>query len=252
MAAPATVSRTIDDNDFSVTRLLNATFTDTQETAATKFDASTFKNAGQAPNMLAIKKLSWSITGSGAISILFDATSDVSALTLTGEGKLDLSSAPISNNAGAGVTGDILFTTSGFTSGTGYSVLIECQKAGGYTTAPLMTTLAMADGLSGVYVTDDVLEVIATFNQPVFVDPRTAKMTAELDSGNIDIPYASGDGTTQVTFAYKIQAEDHAEATEFHFTHISGIRGSNIASLPVVDVLATLSTATFTVNAEGE
>lgn len=84
----------------------------TGESAVVKVDASTFTPA--LTTSLKVRRIEYNITG-GAVRMLWDATTDVTFAYLTGYGNLDLTDTQgIVNNAGAGVTGDILFTTSGF------------------------------------------------------------------------------------------------------------------------------------------
>jgi len=64
--------------------------------------------------------------------MLWDATANVLAYTVAaGEnGFVDFSSfGGIKNNAGAGVTGDLLFTTIGHTATDSYSIIIEVTKS---------------------------------------------------------------------------------------------------------------------------
>lgn len=82
------------------------------ETAVVKVDASTFTPALTAS--LKVRKIEYNVTG-GAVRLLWDATTDITFAYLTGYGTLCLEDTQgIVNNAGTGVTADILLTTSGF------------------------------------------------------------------------------------------------------------------------------------------
>jgi len=74
------------------------------------------------------------MTAGMGLNLLWDATTDVVALTF-GEAdfiSLDFSRfGGITNNAGTGKTGDLLFTTVGATNGDRYTVVIEVLKSYG-------------------------------------------------------------------------------------------------------------------------
>lgn len=101
----------------------------TGESAVVKVDASTFAPA--LTTSLKVKKIEYNVTG-GAVNLLWDATTDVPFAYLTGYGCIDLEDTQgIVNSAGSGVTGDILFTTSGFNAANGTSP--TATPASGYT-----------------------------------------------------------------------------------------------------------------------
>jgi len=90
---------------------------------------------------LSINKIAWSVasgasaTISPRVTLLWRATSNTTIVTLTGSGFWDLTTAgncPLTNNAGAGVNGDILLSTAGFTANAAYTVIIEGKKTAGY------------------------------------------------------------------------------------------------------------------------
>jgi hypothetical protein len=79
---------------------------------------------------LRLDKASWSLTGFSC-KLAWDATTDVDLLELTnGWGKVDFTSVGgIPNNAGAGITGDVMFTTTGYeASGEGASFVLYFKK----------------------------------------------------------------------------------------------------------------------------
>lgn len=98
----------------------------TGETAALKVDVSTLSGS---PSTVKITSVEYDISGM-QVSILWDAATDVPALILsTGQQRLDFTNAGgIVNNAGAGVTGDILFTTIGASANDTYAIVLHMKK----------------------------------------------------------------------------------------------------------------------------
>ena len=76
-----------------------------------------------------IDKIEYTTDGM-SVNILWDATTDVVAMTLPANMSdcLEFCDAPLVNNAGAGKTGDINFTTVGHTSGDKYTIILQKQK----------------------------------------------------------------------------------------------------------------------------
>jgi predicted RNA-binding protein with TRAM domain len=104
----------------------------TGETAVVKIDVSTLNpNAfGFACNGIKINKI-WGANHGLNIRILFDATADTFAWMIPQNSNylMDFSSfGGIPSNAGAGVTGDVLFTTTDASAGDSYTVVIEGIK----------------------------------------------------------------------------------------------------------------------------
>lgn len=101
------------------------------EAAVLKVDISTLSGFnGNLPTSLRIEEIDYSLTGM-QVQILWDATTDVLAWTLTPDAgnKVDFGEyGGLPNNAGAGVTGDILFTTVGASSGDSYSIVLSMIK----------------------------------------------------------------------------------------------------------------------------
>ena len=66
-----------------------------------------------------------------SVQLFFDATSNVLLMELaeSSNGHMDFKDfSGITNNAGSGKTGDILFTTKGHSSGDTYSIVLEMHK----------------------------------------------------------------------------------------------------------------------------
>jgi len=99
----------------------------TGEAAVKKVDVSALTGS---PSSVQINQV-WFTTTGMAVRMLWDATTDVLAYVIGADksGHIDFSSfGGITNNAGVGVTGDLLFTTAGHTSGDSYSIILEVIK----------------------------------------------------------------------------------------------------------------------------
>lgn len=101
----------------------------TGEADVLKVDISTLStDRGRVPTHLAIERIWWICAGMD-VRILFDATTNDHALTLSGDNMFDFRSVgPIVDPESTGSTGDILFTTVGATAGDSYSVVIQFAK----------------------------------------------------------------------------------------------------------------------------
>jgi len=114
------------DTDFET--VIKVTTTGTNS-AASILDASDLDGASTNPR-LSIVACQWT-TGSQT-DILFDATSNVVALSLNGNGAYNAgaqSMPSIANNGGGGVTGDVLLTNSSASVGT---IWLKFRKTSGY------------------------------------------------------------------------------------------------------------------------
>jgi hypothetical protein len=125
-------SQTILDGE----RLFIAKYTNisdgTGETAVVKVDVSTLNPSasGNACNGVKINKI-WGTNHGLNIRILFDATADTFAWMVPQNSNylMDFSSfGGIPSNAGAGATGDVLFTTTDSSAGDSYTIILECIK----------------------------------------------------------------------------------------------------------------------------
>ena len=127
--ADSVASQTISqDGSFALMKFTNIS-DGTGESAVVKVDVSALSPACA---QVRIRRI-WYIMYGMAVRILWDATTDVVALLLPADGcgVLDFRDVRgISNDAGAGITGDILFTTVGHTAGDTYSVILELEKIG--------------------------------------------------------------------------------------------------------------------------
>ncbi len=130
--ADAVTSQTILDGE----RLFIGKFTNISdgggESGVIKIDVSALNPsaAGNACNGVKINKI-WAQTLGMAVDILWDATTDLICETIP-ENQfylMDYSSfGGLPNNAGAGKTGDVLFSTVGAAAGDRYTIIIEAIK----------------------------------------------------------------------------------------------------------------------------
>ena len=120
----AVVLHEIIDSDFEY--FLKATTTGTNS-AASILDVSEAEGAATDPRV-SITGVAWSVAAQ--TDILWDATSNVVALSLSGSGKIGFADGmpSIPNNAGTGITGDVLITN-GTSVGT---ILIKFKKVSGW------------------------------------------------------------------------------------------------------------------------
>lgn len=89
-------------------------------------DASTLQGP---PTKLRIDRIQYSIEDGLSLNLLWDATSDVRVLELNGHGEIDGNPfGGFPNNAGSGITGDILATTTGYSGTMSFTVILECSK----------------------------------------------------------------------------------------------------------------------------
>lgn len=104
----------------------------TGEAAVAKTTIANLAKLGQKVcNGLEITKV-WAVTDGMGVDILWEATANVLAMSIPQSQfcELDLmeEGAGIPNNAGSGVTGNILFTTFGHTLGDRYTIILRCRK----------------------------------------------------------------------------------------------------------------------------
>ena len=130
--ADAVTSQTIFDGDKKVIQKFTNISDGTGESEVKKVDviALTTNGHGQTCTSVTIEKIWWQCVGMKT-RLFFDATSNAFIIEL-GEnqsGYHDYSSfGGLKNNAGSGVTGDILFTTVGHSSADTYTITLEMRK----------------------------------------------------------------------------------------------------------------------------
>ena len=99
----------------------------TGESAVQKVDISTLVGpegkVGLPPSRFAIESCRWDVQGFTSVQILFDATTDDEALTLSGNG-YDEYPSHIQDPQSTGSTGDINVTTNGAINGASYDITL--------------------------------------------------------------------------------------------------------------------------------
>lgn len=128
----AVTSQTLVDNDRRAVMKFTNISDGTGETAVTKVDVSALNadRNGRTCTSVTIERIQYDITGM-QVRVLWDATSDETCFVLSDSagGTLCFKEfGGLINNAGAGKTGDVNFTTFGHTSGDTYSVLLCMLK----------------------------------------------------------------------------------------------------------------------------
>ena len=115
------------DGDRRVMVLCNCFSDGTGETDAVKVD---FSALGGSPTDVKIMKIQYNVYGYD-VRLEWDATADIEIAYLQGHGELDFTYINgLTNNAGAGKTGDIVLTTAGARAdaGDGYTLIFELEK----------------------------------------------------------------------------------------------------------------------------
>lgn len=84
----------------------------------------------QKPTSVAIKKVTYDVADGLTVNLLWDATADAPIWSFYGRGCVDAGKYGfLQNNAGAGKTGDIMYNTIGYSSGSvTFSLVIEMIK----------------------------------------------------------------------------------------------------------------------------
>ena len=122
----AVVIQELYDSDFITTIKVTTTSTNS---AVQILDASALEGAATNPRV-SIVACQWTV--GNQTDILFDASSNVVALSLNGNGTFNVGGQTlptISNNAGGGITGDILLTNASASVGT---IILKVKKVSGY------------------------------------------------------------------------------------------------------------------------
>lgn len=127
--ADSVTSQTILDGPRNAVMMFTNLSDGTGESAVLKVDVSGLSAPpGQTCTGVTVWRVLYDIFGM-SVSMLWDADTDVRFLVLAGYGNHDFSlTSGIPNNAGAGKTGDIRFTTNGASSGDTYSIMLHMTK----------------------------------------------------------------------------------------------------------------------------
>lgn len=125
--ADAVASQTILDGPRNTILKFTNISDGTGESAVIKVNVSTLLGA---PSIVSIQQVWYSLDGMG-VNLLWDATTDIVALTLAQNlsGYLDFRQfGGLQNNAGTGITGNILFTTVGHSAADRYTIILDVRK----------------------------------------------------------------------------------------------------------------------------
>jgi len=131
--ADVVTSQTIQDGARHVVMSFTNVSDGSGEAAVKKVDVSALEAdpvTGSACTGVIIQSV-WFSTMGMSVKLLWDATTDVLALHLPADysDSLDLSEfTGLKNNAGSGITGDIMLTTVGHSSGDAYTVILKMTK----------------------------------------------------------------------------------------------------------------------------
>jgi hypothetical protein len=124
MADAISTHKLVDNRRNAVIKLTNLS-DGTGESAVNKVDVSALDGA---PDSVAIDRIEYDCNGM-RVDLLWDATADTVAATLSGQGAMDFKRVGgLQNNSGAGKTGDIHLTTNGHTAGDGYTIVLHLKK----------------------------------------------------------------------------------------------------------------------------
>lgn len=120
-------TQTLLDGPRNLVILLTGVLDTSDEARTIKVDVSTYDPP---PTKVRVDRIQFSITEGLGVILDWDATTDIRFASITGTGELDACKfGGLSNNAGAGVTGDIYLTTVGWTAGTRtYNIVLEMTK----------------------------------------------------------------------------------------------------------------------------
>lgn len=123
--ADAVASQTIVDGARNAVMKFTNLSDGTGESAVLKVDVSALQGS---PSKVNIERIHYCVNGM-VVTLLWDATTDLRIVELSGDGHFDFRDfGGLPNNAGDGVTGDILLTTTGASLGDSYSIVLEMTK----------------------------------------------------------------------------------------------------------------------------
>jgi len=130
MGDSATSQTLMDNEEFAILKFVNVS-DGTGESAAKKVDVSALVPAC---TKVRIRKAWYGTNGMG-VTMLWDATTDVPIYTFGADQNgfinfRDINGVGLENNAGTGITGDVMFTTQGHSNGDVYSIILEVEKIG--------------------------------------------------------------------------------------------------------------------------
>lgn len=115
-----------------------------------------------------------------------------------------------------------------------------------YPETPAVSSVALTDAHSGVYVTTDVIEVTVTMNQPVVVT-GTPYVTLSITAASRHATFAGyGSDQTKLLFHYTVVGGDVALAAAFDITGSITLNGGTIKTDQLHEAAALTLTASDT------
>ena len=124
--ANAFTSQTLQDGESRVVMLFTGTLDTANESATAKVDVSALVPV---PTKVKVDKIHFTVSDGLTLVMAWDATTDVIFAALSGSGCLDCTGfGGFQNNAGSGITGDIMFSTLGWSGVMSYTVVLEMTK----------------------------------------------------------------------------------------------------------------------------
>ncbi len=175
-------------------------------------------------------------SGSGTSTLVFDYTvqpGDTSAdLDYTATDALTLNGGTIADPAENNATLTLAAPGTAGSLGANKDIVVD-------TTAPTVSGVT-ASNADGAYTAGQTIHVQVTFSEPVVVtgSPHLALNTSPAESA----VYASGGGTSTLTFDYTIQAGDTAATLDYAATSALTLNGGSIADVAGNDATLTLAT----------
>jgi hypothetical protein len=100
----------------------------TGESLAIKGDKSAYTVSGVEPTSLSIQSIRWASQGYSSLRLIWDHTTDITAMVLNGNGIEDFRPFGGKQDSGTGGTGDLCLTTVGGASGSTYDITLELRK----------------------------------------------------------------------------------------------------------------------------
>ena len=125
--ANTVTTQTLVDGPRNLVLLLTGVLDSSNESRVIKVDVSTFYKT---PTKVRVDTIRHLISAGLIVVLDWDATTPVRFAALTGYDEVDACRfGGLTNNAGAGITGDIFLTTLGYSSGTlAYNIILEMTK----------------------------------------------------------------------------------------------------------------------------
>lgn len=125
--ANAFTTQTLVDGPKHAVVLLTGILDTANEAKTLKVDVSALSGA---PTRVVVDEIEYAVSGNLKVLLYWDATADVVFAALSGQGELCAHEfGGFTNNAGAGVTGDIELATAGYATGTEtYTIVLHMRK----------------------------------------------------------------------------------------------------------------------------